>query len=242
MPQLTGSYHCGAVTYTVHLDLTKPVFECNCSYCQRKWFLLSFVPKSDFELLSGEEVLTEYLFNTHKIRHRFCKVCWVQCFGEWEHNGIATRAINVRTIENIDLSKLARQAVDGKSLNKFHYTSKKESFVRMTLFSFSPFLLSQWEIMKSGRYESNHIFKIHLYGLEVSIYTISEGVSYNTKSFPSRVGEGMFNYNSYLRYLSIHLFVFGCEWMELRGFLGSEYFFEFHKCCISVSKHFLNLR
>ncbi|MBP9812010.1 GFA family protein [Candidatus Gracilibacteria bacterium] len=115
MTHYTGSCHCGAVKYSVELDLTQPVLECNCSHCQRKGFLLSFVPASSFELLSGDETMTEYRFNTHKIRHRFCPKCGVQCFGEGEHEGHATRAVNVRTIEDIDLSTLTRQPVDGKS-------------------------------------------------------------------------------------------------------------------------------
>ncbi len=115
MSLYTWSCHCGAVKYSVELDLTKPVLECNCSHCQRKGFLLSFVPATDMNLLSGDDAMTEYRFNTHKIRHRFCSVCWVQCFGEGEHGWVATRAINIRTIENLDLSTLTRQAVDGKS-------------------------------------------------------------------------------------------------------------------------------
>lgn len=116
MTHYTGSCHCGRVRYTADLDLSKPVFECNCSHCSRKGFLLSFIPALSFELLSGDADLTEYRFNKHVIAHRFCRVCGVQCFGEGKSpDGTETRAINVRTIEDLDLSTLTRQMLDGKS-------------------------------------------------------------------------------------------------------------------------------
>ena len=91
--------------------------------------------------------------------------------------------------------------------------------------------------MKSGGYDANHIFKVHIHGLEVPVYTISQWISNNTKPLPSRVWEGVFDLDSYLGYLPIHLFVFWCQWMELRCFLWSHDFFEFHKSRISISEH-----
>lgn len=109
-----GGCHCRAVRYEVELDLEQPVMECNCSHCQAKGFLLQFVPADTFTLISGEEVLTEYRFNTHKIAHRSCSRCAVQCFGQGEKDGKPMYAINVRTIDNIDLDTLTRKQVNGK--------------------------------------------------------------------------------------------------------------------------------
>lgn len=112
-----GSCHCGAVRYEVELDLEKPVMECNCSHCQMKGFLLSFAQKEDFKLLSGEDVLTEYRFNTHKLSHVFCKICGAQCFAFGiSPEGVDTAAINVRTLKDINLEDITRFSVDGKSL------------------------------------------------------------------------------------------------------------------------------
>lgn len=61
--------------------------------------------------------MTEYRFNTHKIAHLFCKNCGVQCFGKGAApDGTETVAVNVRTIEDIDVSTLTRQTYDGKSV------------------------------------------------------------------------------------------------------------------------------
>lgn len=116
MKTYTGECHCGLVRYEVELDLFAPVLECNCSHCQAKGMLLSFTDASNFNLVSGEEALTEYRFNTEKIAHLFCKKCGVQSFGRGEKkDGTPTVAVNVRSIDEIDLSLLKRMPVDGKS-------------------------------------------------------------------------------------------------------------------------------
>lgn len=107
-----GTCHCGKVSYEAEVDLTKPVIECNCSYCERQGLLLSFVPGDKLNLLSGEDNLTAYRFNTGKIEHLFCKTCGVQCFGR---SGDMGAAVNVRTIEGIELSTLERMPFDGRS-------------------------------------------------------------------------------------------------------------------------------
>lgn len=109
-----GGCHCGAVRYEAELDLGEPVFECNCSHCQVKGFLLKFTP--EFALLSGEDMLTEYRFNTKKIAHLFCKKCGVQAFGKGEKDGASTYAVNVRSIDGIDPSTLTIQKIYGKDI------------------------------------------------------------------------------------------------------------------------------
>lgn len=110
-----GSCHCGAVKYEVEADLSK-VIECNCSHCARKGFLLTFVPASQFRLLSGEESLTEYRFNKKVIAHLFCKVCGVQGFSRGQdEQGNATLAVNVRALEGVDMSSLKPAFIDGKN-------------------------------------------------------------------------------------------------------------------------------
>lgn len=115
METRTGSCHCKKVRYEVELDLSQPVIECNCSHCERKGFLLSFVPADNFTIVSGEG-LTEYRFNTEKIRHLFCSTCGVQCFGRGEGKDGPTVAVNVRTIDDIDLTALTRTPFNGKTL------------------------------------------------------------------------------------------------------------------------------
>ena len=114
--QYTGSCHCGAVRYTVALDLAQPVIACNCSMCGRAGTLLSFVPAENFSLEQGSEALTDYRFNHHVIHHLFCKVCGVKSFARGiGPNGKEMVAINVRCVEGVDPSTLTTKQIDGKS-------------------------------------------------------------------------------------------------------------------------------
>lgn len=116
MKEYTGGCHCKKVRYSVSLDLEKPAMNCNCSHCQMKGFMLTFVPADTFVLQSGEDELTEYRFNTEKIAHLFCKHCGVQAFGRGAGpDGSVMVAVNLRTLDDVDLSTIALQDVDGKS-------------------------------------------------------------------------------------------------------------------------------
>ena len=107
-----GGCHCGAVRYRATLDLQEPVLACNCSICTDKGVLLSFVPPDALDMLQGEAELADYRFNTRKIAHRFCRTCGVEVFGQVEGQGAA---INVRTLDGVDLAALKQQPFDGAS-------------------------------------------------------------------------------------------------------------------------------
>lgn len=111
-----GGCHCGKVRYQVTLDLSEPAITCNCSICGRSGTMLRFVPSDAFQLLSGEDVLTDYRFNNKVINHQFCSVCGIKSFASGvAPGGAETRAINVRCLDDVDLSAIATHAYDGKS-------------------------------------------------------------------------------------------------------------------------------
>src|SRR4051812_11386071 len=110
-----GGCHCGAVRYTVALDLGAPVLSCNCSICSRNGWLLQFVPNDSFTLEKGEEQLTDYQFNKKVIHHLFCKVCGVRSFARGQGPGGPMVAINTRCLDDLDPATLNVQHFDGKS-------------------------------------------------------------------------------------------------------------------------------
>ena len=77
---IQGGCHCGAVRFSVDAGEKLEVEHCNCSICTKSGFLHLIVPKSKFELLSGEQDLTTYTFNTGVAKHTFCKHCGVKPF------------------------------------------------------------------------------------------------------------------------------------------------------------------
>ncbi len=115
MAQHTGGCQCGKVRYRVETDLAQ-VISCNCSRCDRAGLVLTFTPVERFELLSGEDQLTEYRFNKHVIQHLFCKTCGIQSFARGQKpDGTKMVAVNVRCLDDVDRSRLTITPVDGKS-------------------------------------------------------------------------------------------------------------------------------
>jgi hypothetical protein len=110
-----GGCQCGAVAFEVDVDIASPVV-CNCSRCQRLGSRLAFTPRESFRLLRGEESLTEFLFNTRRIRHLFCKTCGIESFAYGEMpDGTPIAAINVNCLEGVEPLDLPVTRFDGRS-------------------------------------------------------------------------------------------------------------------------------
>lgn len=114
-----GSCHCGAVKFEAELDLTQNSYRCNCSICRRTRFWPSEAKPEGFRLLSGESELTQYLFNTRKNHHFFCKVCGVRAFGVGTETPIGRMyGVNLGCLEDVSEEELSRVPVvyvDGRA-------------------------------------------------------------------------------------------------------------------------------
>lgn len=94
----TGGCHCGRVRFEVIAPAKLQILECNCSICTKAGYLHLVVPVDRFKLLSGNEVLKTYTFNTHTAQHLFCSICGIKSFyipraDPW------SRSINVRCLD-----------------------------------------------------------------------------------------------------------------------------------------------
>jgi hypothetical protein len=112
-----GSCHCGAVRFEADLDLTQSSYRCNCSICRRNRFWAAVARPDDFRLVSGQKMLTEYLFNTRKNQHFFCKRCGVRPFGVGNDTPIGKMCgVNIGCLEGVteeELSNIPITYVDG---------------------------------------------------------------------------------------------------------------------------------
>ena len=75
-----GGCHCARVRFEVQAPADIEALDCNCSICRMTGFLHLIVPASRFRLLSGEDALVDYTFNTGAAKHRFCGHCGIKAF------------------------------------------------------------------------------------------------------------------------------------------------------------------
>lgn len=75
-----GSCHCGAVSFEAEAPDSVEVEDCNCSICSKSGYLHLIVPKKNFRLLSGDEQLQTYTFNSGVAKHTFCRICGIKPF------------------------------------------------------------------------------------------------------------------------------------------------------------------
>lgn len=114
MTHVTGGCHCGAVRFEAEGHFSTGL-ECNCSHCEKKGFVLAFLPRPDFKLTKGEGAFTTYHFNRGAIDHNFCKTCGTQAFGIGSGpDSKEMAAINLRCVDGLDRSKITIHPVNGK--------------------------------------------------------------------------------------------------------------------------------
>ncbi len=116
-----GSCHCGVIKFEADIDFTQNTYRCNCSICRRTRFWPAVVKPEGFRLLSAEAELTQYLFNTRKNHHYFCKHCGVRAFGVGNETPVGKMVgVNVMCLGDITDEELAGVPityVDGRNDN-----------------------------------------------------------------------------------------------------------------------------
>jgi len=111
-----GACHCGAVAFTVDLDLAGAL-QCNCSICSKLGAVWAFAPKSKMTMTSGADALGDYQFGKKRLHHRHCTRCGVETFAEGvAPDGTATVGVNLRCLAGVEVDKLTPRQHDGRSL------------------------------------------------------------------------------------------------------------------------------
>ncbi len=112
----TGGCHCGEVRFEVTADVGG-VVSCNCSLCQKRGALWTFVTPEHFALRAGADDLKDYQFGKKTIHHLFCAQCGVAAFSRGKSpKGDEMIAVNVRCLDDVDIAALKVTPFDGRSL------------------------------------------------------------------------------------------------------------------------------
>jgi hypothetical protein len=107
-----GGCHCKAVRFEVELADTELADTCTCSICAMTGFVHVVVPQSRFHLLSGDQALTAYRFNTGVAEHLFCRVCGVKSFYRPRSNPDGW-SVNARCLDEPEAVKFKLDVFDG---------------------------------------------------------------------------------------------------------------------------------
>ena len=118
-----GSCHCGRVTFELQGELGVAI-DCNCSLCRRKGALWHGTDDAHLRILSGEGDLALYQFNTMTAKHYSCTHCGVSTFSR-PRIAPTKWAVNLRCIDDVDLSKLKVITFDGQ-----HWEEAAEQFMQ----------------------------------------------------------------------------------------------------------------
>ena len=119
----TGGCHCGRVAF--EFEVESPIDRvdvCNCSICAMKGYLHWYVTREQFRLLTPEDELTSYQFNTRTAVHYFCRTCGIPSF-YIPRSHPDQYSVNVRCIEGVHVAKLGVDAFDG-----IHWEQAAEQF------------------------------------------------------------------------------------------------------------------
>lgn len=70
--------HCRSVRFEIELsDGLNTALRCDCSFCRMRGAVAVSAELDGLKIVSGEDMLTEYQFNTKVARHYFCSVCGI---------------------------------------------------------------------------------------------------------------------------------------------------------------------
>jgi hypothetical protein len=114
MIKCEGGCHCGQVRFEIELPEAVTVDRCNCSICEKSGYLHLIVPAEQFRLLSGEDELVEYRFNSGIARHLFCGKCGIKSFYVPRSHPDAY-SVNFRCVQTPKQVSVTFQSFDGKN-------------------------------------------------------------------------------------------------------------------------------
>ncbi len=116
-----GGCHCGRIRFEVEAPEDLEVNECNCSICRMSGHLHLIVRKEAFRLVSGQDDIAKYQFNTGVAEHYFCANCGVKSFYIPRSNPDGY-SINARCLDPGTVKSLTVDTFDGQNWEEHAHT------------------------------------------------------------------------------------------------------------------------
>lgn len=122
-----GGCHCGRVRFEVQASANINVSECNCSICSKSGYLGLIIPQGQFTLTSGEDSLSEYMFDSGVAKHLFCKYCGIKSFyiPRSHPDGIN---VNARCLDSGTVEKMNIRKFDGQNWEKYYPKGRADGY------------------------------------------------------------------------------------------------------------------
>ena len=114
MQRLAGSCHCGAVRFVIESDLAEQT-SCDCSLCIKKNARMVKVPETALTIITGEDRLSLYQWNSKRAKHYFCSLCGIYTFHRKraapDHFGV-----NIYCLDGLDPASVPLRATEGANM------------------------------------------------------------------------------------------------------------------------------
>ena len=109
-----GACHCGGVRFRISHQPDE-LTTCDCSLCAMRSAIMAKVPEASLEIVSGEDLLTLYEWNSRVAKHYFCRRCGIYVFHRKraapDHYGV-----NARCLADLDPASLLLRATEGANM------------------------------------------------------------------------------------------------------------------------------
>ena len=123
----TGGCHCGDVRFEVDAPEDLEVTYCNCSICRMSGYLHLIVRENAFRLLTADDALSTYTFNTGVAKHYYCRRCGIKSFYVPRSNpdgvSVNARCLDPGTVRSISVTDFDGQNWEANAETLRHLTA-----------------------------------------------------------------------------------------------------------------------
>jgi hypothetical protein len=121
---ITGSCHCGNVTFSIEGDVPDELTRCTCSFCSKRGVLYAYYAPDQFHAEPPAVSDATYRWRTRMVAHHSCSTCGCVTYsdspafepdGSWD--GVTRRiGVNARLFDGFDAAEAPVTVIDGRNL------------------------------------------------------------------------------------------------------------------------------